>query len=603
MTTKVSDVKKLDPIEHVLLRTDLYLGPTTPATESRKGYVGGSIKDVTGYSAASVRAVQEVFDNSVDAAIRSKFKTGDHITVFLKEDGFKVIDNGTGIPIKKDKELDTWQPELAFANSLAGSNFEGERATSGLFGIGVFAVNVMSKKLELKTFYGRKRYHQVFSDNLSNIGKPKITNSYDGPSGTEVDVTLDIDRLQWNGKDIEVVMQLMNNIMFCYPEITVTCMFGEDEIPLLKGDDFIKGNDIDPICDITNNFCRSVIGSDNKSFVGWVNGTECQGIHIKNFKAALSAKMMDLLSIEGLERGDISRNVGGLLAVRVKDPAFGSATKLEMVDCDKDDLKASLDPLVCKVAAELATNDVFIRKIEAVVEARTHKKIRGKERGKKRVKSEKLIDATAPRAADRTLIITEGDSAKGFFAQARTPRSQAVYCLKGKIKNVIGEDNIIKSADSKALIDLCGVLGLSMTSKDISGCRYQKIYITTDADHDGTSICGLLYGFFWRFWPELLTSGRVCRLMTPRYIIGTKRKFIYQDRDLPKPLPKSIKYIKGLGSLSLKDVKKILAKPVLERVMLDDNSQIFFDLVFGKGSDSADYRKEWLANKEYINTI
>lgn len=599
----VNDVKKLNPIEHVLLRTDLYLGPITPSKEPRKGYVGGAIKDVTGYSPASVRAVQEVLDNSVDAAIRSKFKCGDSIDVFLREDGFKVVDNGSGIPIKKDAESGVWQPELAFANSLAGSNFEGERATSGLFGIGVFAVNVMSERMHLVTRFGNQQYTQTFGNNLSSIGKPEIV-KYSGPSGTEVDVKLDLGKLQWAAKDVEVVMQLLNNIMFCYPEITVRCFFEDGEIPLLRDDEFIKGNEIEPICDVSVGFCRAVISSDISSFVGWVNGTECGGIHVKSFKALLSAKLVDLLRIEGLERGDISRNIGGLLAIRVQNPAFHSPTKLEMVDCDKNSLKANLEPLVNQVSAKLANNDDFVQLIESIVEERTHKKIRGKEKGnKRRIKSEKLIDATSSKASDRILIITEGDSAKGFFARARNPKTQAVYCLKGKIKNVIGEDNILKSADSAALIDLCGVLGLSMTSQNINNCRYEKIYITTDADHDGTSICGLLYGFFWRFWPEMLKSGRVCRLLTPRYIVGQKRDFYYTDNELPSPLPSGILYIKGLGSLSLPDVKKILLRPMLERIEVNDHSEKYFELVFGKGPNAADERKEWLADKQYMYSI
>jgi len=596
----VSDVKKLNPVEHVLLRTDLYLGPITPSKDLRKGYVGGVIKDVSGYSPASIRAVQEVLDNSVDAAIRSKFKSGDSIQVFLREDGFKVIDNGTGIPIKKDLESGVWQPELAFANSLAGSNFEGERATSGLFGIGVFAVNVMSTRMDLVTRFNGKQYTQSFRNNLSNIDKPEITD-YEGETGTEVDVYLDLNRLQWTAKDIEVVLQLLNNIMFCYPEIDVKCYYDDGEIPLLRGEDFIKGNEIEPLCDVSGGFCRAVVTNDTSSFVGWVNGTECGGLHVKNFKSLLSGKLVDLMKIEGLERGDISRNVGGLLAIRVKNPAFHSPTKLEMVDCDKNDLKTNLEPLVDLVAEELSNNEEFVKLIESVVEERTHKKIRGKEKGsKRRVKSEKLIDATASKAEDRILIITEGDSAKGFFAQARNPKTQAVYCLKGKIKNVIGEDNILKSADSVALLDLCSVMGLSMTSPNIVNCRYNKIYITTDADHDGTSICGLLYGFYWRFWPELLMKGRVCRLLTPRYIAGSKRDFYYHENELPSPLPSDMKYIKGLGSLSLTDVKKILLKPLLERVEVDENSDKYFELVFGKGPNSADLRKEWLGDCNYM---
>ncbi len=587
----VKDVKTLSPQEHVLLRPEGYLGSLKPENSlTARGYNGKKMVEVQGWIPGSVRALQEVLDNSVDAAIRDKFKSGKNISLCFHDDYYIVQDDGHGLPIKFSDKDQAWQPELAFSRSMAGSNFEGERSTAGLFGIGVFVTNVMSTRLELTTSNGKEQYTQVFEHNCSVIHPPSITKGQ-FKQGTTVKVYPDKTRLPWGVKDVLVALQMLNNLMFCYPEITIKAAIHENPVDLLSPQDLIEATVVDQVGDWSNGGGRVVLGLQS-SFIGWVNGTECKGIHIATFQSLVSSRVIESINIEGLTRADVSRNIGGLLSVRVVNPAFNSATKTEIVDCDRSALDEVLSDLADKVSTALLSHEPFLSRMEEIVKSRGNKKLRSAEK-KAQQKVDKLIDACAKTPAERWLFITEGDSARGQFAAARDSQTQAIYCLRGKIMNATSDDDPSQLLKSRALIELSAVLGLSMTSKDISSRRYDHICIATDADHDGSSICGLMLGFIYRFWPDLLRRGLVYRLLTPRYVLGKERTFVYNDRDLPKGYKGEVRYIKGLGSLALQDVELILQNPLLERMMIDDTTHQVIDLVFGEDINA---RKLWLSN-------
>ena len=97
-------------------------------------------------------------------------------------------------------------------------------------------------------------------------------------------------------------------------------------------------------------------------------------------------------------------------------------------------------------------------------------------------------------------------------------------------------------------------------------------FIYTDADHDGSSIAGLLMNFFGRYWPELFDQGRICRVMTPLVVAqkGTEKYSFYTDGEFEEWTKKTrdlkkwdIGYKKGLASLEDDDYKDIIQSPKL----------------------------------------
>ena len=595
-------IKKVKARDHILRYPDAYLGSVSESHEPRLGYSVKGLIYVSRWVPAAITAFKEVLDNSLDAAIRSKFKSGCNIKVTFSDRGFSVEDDGHGLPIVFDEKENMWAPQLAFAEERAGSNFDVEdRATVGMFGIGVFVTNVVSTSLELITCDSKKLYSQSFGGNCGHISTPVIDDLDTPQSGTVVSVELDPDIIRWSENEIYCCAQLINNVMFVYPEINISINILGDDIDPLAGEAYYKALGIEePWFDISSLPIRGVFGYFNeRSLVrGLVNGTECTGLHVSTFKSMLSTSLINLLSreIEGATRGDISKVISGVLSFRVLNPAFGGLTKNELTGGDVDTLRSDITGILPELTDKLMNCEPFLEAIRNLVSLRSNRKLKQKERkAAKSRKSLKLIDVyrKGRRKKEKTyLLITEGDSAKGLFVQARDPQIHAIYPLRGKILNTIAASDIDTVSNNKVLFELSTILGLSLTDHDISSCRYDYIVSLTDADVDGASITGLLIGFIYEYWPQLFDDRRVLRLLTPTYIDVYKDNREHYYGPPPKKIRGHLEYIKGLASLTIDDVKRILERPVFELLVPDVYAGETINTVLGK---SAEEKRKWLS--------
>ena len=76
-------------------------------------------------------------------------------------------------------------------------------------------------------------------------------------------------------------------------------------------------------------------------------------------------------------------------------------------------------------------------------------------------------------------------SAKGSLKQARDPRFQALFAIRGVSLNVfrVDLDQIVGKSGNKEFTDLITILGCNVGSKfDITKLNYDKIIIASDAD-------------------------------------------------------------------------------------------------------------------------
>jgi DNA gyrase/topoisomerase IV subunit B len=219
-------------------------------------------------------------------------------------------------------------------------------------------------------------------------------------------------------------------------------------------------------------------------------------------------------------------------------------------------------------------------------------------KAKKKANSKKISDKYFPPSTSKgTLFIVEGSSAMGSILQKRDPRIDAVYSLKGKIKNA---RSISDLSSNNEIIDLMNILNLE--PRDGSKCSFSKVAIATDWDPDGIGhIASLVINLFYKWFPQVIESGKLNILITPLVSaeVANKRKYFYSmqewsDFQNSGTAYKGVRYLKGLGSLSFEDWQTVMAERKMFWIRDDRSAAKFIDIAFG---NSADKRKKWLEGR------
>ena len=183
------------------------------------------------------------------------------------------------------------------------------------------------------------------------------------------------------------------------------------------------------------------------------------------------------------------------------------------------------------------------------------------------------------------IFIVEGDSAGGSAKQARSPQSQAVLPLRGKILNVANATSA-KLAQNQMLSDLIQSLGCGIGKHfNLDDLRYERVIIMTDADVDGAHIASLLITFFYQEMPQLIENGHLYMAVPPLFKLTQGSKTVYARDDAEririlesgafKASPKiETSRFKGLGEMNAKQLKETAMNPeqrILLRIELGDD--------------------------------
>jgi topoisomerase-4 subunit B len=204
-----------------------------------------------------------------------------------------------------------------------------------------------------------------------------------------------------------------------------------------------------------------------------------------------------------------------------------------------------------------------------------------------------------------------------------------VLPLRGKVLNTMSKDSrtVLANKELQAIATAIGVDPHSVdTEVDMSGLRYGKVVVMTDADVDGGHIQALLLTFFFMHAPKLVERGHLYVAMPPLYKIEVpsqgkgkpgRRLYCLDDDELEEALATlkkekvkegtwEISRFKGLGEMSPEQLWETTMNPDtrrLIRMILDPKDIKKVRETFEKLMDAseAEGRRNWM--REHWKTV
>lgn len=603
-----NEIKILSDREHVIKRSGMYIGSSS--NESHERFVFGEYKAIQ-YVPGLIKLVDEIIDNSVDEAIRTKFQFANKIEVNIDPNTSRVsvTDNGRGLPqaMIKTPEGDLIPgPVAAWTRTKAGGNFgdDATRETGGMNGVGSSLTNIFSTLFKGVTSDGSNEITVYCSDGAQNISH---TSKKSSKKGTTVEFVPDFTHFETNGfsdNDVTIIRDRVQTLAVIYPDIEFKFNGHKLQGSFKK---YAKMYDEHAIVQEQDNcslaICRSPDGFRHMTYVNNIH-TKNGGHHIDCVIDDVSEELIPAIKrkykIE-VNKSQVKSSLSIVMFVRnTKNMRFDSQTK-ERFTSPHGQVREHIALDVKKISnAILKSDEILMPIIESALARKLAAEKAAETKANKKAAKAKVAKHIKPNKygndqEETTLFLTEGDSAIGYLIETRNGELHGGYPLRGKFMNTWG----MTAADvlkNKEAFDICAITGLSIGDKAES-LNYKNIAIMTDADVDGTgSIYPSLLAFFSR-WPELFEQGRVRFVKTP-VIIATKGKSIkwfydLKEFDSARDTLKGydIRYIKGLGSLTRDEYEKVINEPHYDVVRLPDDWQEQFEMLLG--NDSAP-RKVWM---------
>jgi len=577
--------------------------------------------------------IQEVIDNAADECL-SGFATT--VRVVLHADGsVSVEDDGRGIPVDLHKQKNRPAIEVIFSTLHAGGKFEGKHYafSGGLHGVGVSVTNALSTRLEATVRRDGAQWSIAFASGellrelrQDDVRVPKRA------TGTTVRVWPDPKYFDSPHIHRPALERLLRTKAVLLPgtKVVLEVEGGADTEPVCKEWCYEAGLQ-DHLADLVGDRETACQGL-GESYVNLIPTTQ-HGTHVNGLRTAACEAIRAFSEHHNmLPRGvklapeDIWAKACFLLSARLKEPQFQGQTKERLNSREA----ARLVSLMFKDRFELWLNEhvecgraVAELAIRAAAERlRKGKKVLKKQQGTLGTLPGKLADCKEDSPELTELYLVEGDSAGGSAKQARNRDTQAVLPLRGKILNTweMNPNDVLASEATHNIVVSVGVDPHGPgDSVDLSGLRYGKVIIMTDADVDGAHIRSLLAGFFLRHFPKLVERGHVFVAEPPLYRVDVpahgkykERRTIYclDDDELQVARDKAlaegvdadkvkVQRFKGLGEMNPEQLWETTMNPDTRRVLplfvepgQEEETRARVQRCLGKKEAAA--RREWI---------
>ncbi|HRJ23105.1 DNA topoisomerase IV subunit B [Thauera mechernichensis] len=613
--------------------------------------------------------IQEVIDNAADEALAGFAKK---IQVTLHLDGsITVADDGRGIPVGLHPEEGVPVVVLAYTRLHAGGKFDKREGNSayafsgGLHGVGVSVTNALSTRIEVEVKRDGKIHRIDFADGGETISPVRIEGECGRQTGTRVRVWPDGKYFESPRVPMNELERLLRSKAVLLSGVAVRLDIEQAGGPVLtKTWSYPEGlagylrelaGDIEAVAPIFT--AEKYAGKDDASFApgegaawalawfesavpseSYVNliptvngGTHESGLRAGVFEAMKSFIDHHTLLPRGvkLQQEDVCGRMSFVLSARLLDPQFQGQVKEKLNSREAVKLVSSQlrDPfeiwLNNHVEAGKAIAELSIK--QALARQKSAQKVEKKKTSGVAVLPGKLSDCESEDLADNELFLVEGDSAGGSAKMARNKETQAILPLRGKVQNAweIDPDRLFANAE---IHDIAVALGVDAhkadSDVDLSGLRYGKVVIMSDADVDGAHIQTLLLTLFFRHFPKLIERGHVYVAQPPLYRVDVpaqgkkrppRRLYALDEGELTairdrlekegfRPDAIEIGRFKGLGEMNPDQLRETTMDPATRRVLpvkvrsgaLKDTLRMF-TLLMGKGEASG--RRAWMEEK------
>ncbi|MFH1631413.1 MAG: DNA topoisomerase (ATP-hydrolyzing) subunit B [bacterium] len=554
----------LEGLEPVRKRPGMYIGSTGP----------------TGLH----HLIWEVVDNSVDEAMAGH---ATKITVRLLPDSWvEVTDNGRGIPTDIHPQQKISALELVLTKLHAGGKFggpaSGYKVSGGLHGVGVSVVNALSTELEAEVHRDGKTWIQKYK-----VGKPQSKVKPTGNSkatGTTIRFHPDSSIFETIEFNLETVIDHLRQQAYLTAGVAFE-IIDDREAKSIPYTFFFEGGvasyvahinskrepkhpnvfyvrkqhdelDVEVSVQYTTEYHDSVFCYAN-------NITNPDGgTHLAGFRAALTRSLNNYARDKGyikekdtnLTGDDTREGLTAVISIKLPDPQFEGQTKSKLGNPEARTAVETVFGEAFQIFLEEHPKDAEEIIGKCLLSARARAAARAARETVLRkgafeglMLPGKLADCSSRDPGVSELYIVEGDSAGGSAKQGRNREFQAILPLRGKILNVERArlDKLLANNEIKNLIIALGTnIGEGF---DISGLRYAKVVIMTDADVDGAHIRTLLLTLFFRYFPELIRNGNIYIAMPPlfRVQVGKNSRYVFTDEEKEKAIDELTKMKSG----------------------------------------------------------
>ena len=561
-----SQIQVLEGLEPVRKRPGMYIGST--------GYEGVH------------HLIKEIADNSIDEAIAGY---GTKVIVrILADGGVNITDDGRGIPIDIHPKTGKSTLETVLTILHAGGKFGGGgyKVSSGLHGVGSSVVNALSTKMIAEVVKKGQLYRIEFergvpTTELKKLGKTDREDGtsitfYPDPTIFKETVTFDY---KWVVNYLRHQAYLTKGV---YTQVDDE-RTGERQAFYFEGgiQSYVKSLNVgkevlsdqpfyvekkveDSIVEVAIQYNDSY-NENVRAFANNVINPD-GGTHVVGFRSSLTqtineyARKNNLLKEkeDNLSGDDIREGLTAIILVKLPDPQFEGQTKNKL---GNPEVRRYVQQVMNEYFGYyLDENPAVAKKIvnKALLAARARKAARAARENviRKGVLDGlnlpgKLADCSSKKPEECERYIVEGDSAGGSAKNGRDAKTQAILPLRGKVLNT-ERARLDKMLANNEIVSLIKGMGVGIGEQfDISGLRYHRIIIMTDADVDGSHIATLLMTFFFRYMREVVEGGHIYLAKPPLFLLkgaGNKHYYVYSDEERDAKIKELIEERKARGT-------------------------------------------------------